>query len=97
MSIDEGQSVALMAVGRDPGSDDLTFTWSFGDGTPDASTIYYDNGVSPDPYPSPEVNPITMTDTATRMYSSVGTYTITLTVLDDDGGSTTMTLMIQIG
>jgi PKD repeat protein len=70
----------------DPGSDDLTFDWDWGDATSD-TTIYYNDGVGPDPYPSPDVNPMDVTDTVGHIYMVPGDYTMTLTVTDDDGGS----------
>lgn len=78
----------------DPGSDDMHVTWDWGDGTT-TEYIYYNNGVSPDPYPSPDVNPITITDIAYHSYSSAGSYTITLTVRDDDGGSEEISLTLN--
>lgn len=83
------------ATATDPGSDDLTFTWDWDDGT-HTTTIYYNNGVSPDLSPSPNINPLTVTDTITQVYMEPGTYTVTLTVEDDDGGVDTDTYDIQI-
>jgi hypothetical protein len=99
------------ATATDPGSDDLTFTWDFGDGTSAVTTTYYNDGVGPDPYPSPWGEfPFTATDAATHSYSPnhpccggghhqppATTYTVTLTVEDDDGGMTTATITVTIG
>jgi hypothetical protein len=83
------------ATATDPGSDDLTFTWDWGDATSDI-TIYYNDGVAPDPYPSPEVNPMDVTDTVSHVYMEPGDYTMTLTVTDDDGGSDTVAQLIHV-
>jgi PKD repeat protein len=85
-----GHNVSFLATATDVGSDDLTFLWEWGDSTT-SSTTYYNNGVSPDPALSPEINPITVTDYTTHAYATVGPFTITLTVFDDDGGSAVMT------
>jgi len=74
------------ATATDPGSDDLTFDWDWGDTTSDIN-IHYNDGVGPDPTPSPEVNPMDVTDTVSHVYAEPEDYTITLTVTDDDGGS----------
>ena len=84
------------ATATDPGSDDLTFTWDWGDASPYDTEIYYNNGTGPDPYPSPEINPMTATDTAEHVYSAPGNYTVILTVTDDDGGTTTTTRVVHV-
>ncbi len=92
-----GQTITLSATTSEVGSDDLTFTWSFGDGSPDATATYFNNGLSPDPYPSPEVNPITASDMVKHVYTLAGTYAVTLSVMDDDGGIVTESFVILIG
>ena len=90
-----GHNITFMATASDPGSDDLTFTWDWGDGNT-TENVYYNDGIGPDPYPSPEVNPITVTDTVEHSYASAGTYTITLLVMDDDGGITSYSLNLTL-
>jgi outer membrane protein assembly factor BamB len=89
VTINEFESVTLSGHATDPGSDDLTFTWnweyaSWGDKT----TIYYNDGIGPDPYPSPTINPRNISEDATCQYGDDGVFTVNLTVSDDDGGST---------
>jgi uncharacterized repeat protein (TIGR01451 family) len=93
---DENVAVSLTGTSIDPGSDDATFTWSWGDGTSDTIVIYYNDGLGPDPYPSPEVNPMNATDTQTHTYGDNGVFTVTLTVDDDDGASTVVTTTVTV-
>ncbi|UCD91763.1 MAG: PKD domain-containing protein [Methanobacteriota archaeon] len=90
-----GQDITFSAAASDPGSDDLTFKWDWGDGTTSTS-IYYNDGVGPDPYPSPDVNPITVTDTQTHSFPLPRVYTITITVTDDDGGSDSLSFTLKL-
>jgi hypothetical protein len=85
-----GATFTFRATAYDPGSDDLTFFWDFGDGT-NASHTYYNNGVSPDPYPSPGPTfPVNVTNETTHTYTKSGNFTVTLTVSDDDHGNVTI-------
>jgi len=87
-TIDEGEPLMLKANVTDPGSDDLTFIWTWGDLSSDKITIYFNNGTTPDPYPSPEINPMNISDIVFHTYNENGSYVIILTVEDDDGGIT---------
>ncbi|UCE38709.1 MAG: hypothetical protein JSW00_05635, partial [Thermoplasmata archaeon] len=94
---DEGVLITYTSTATDAGSDDLTFTWKWGDGTSDTVTIYYNDGANPDPYPSPwGTYPFTATDTVDHIYGDNGVYTIILTVRDDDNGETTYTINVTI-
>ena len=84
---DEGSPITFTATGYDSGSDDLTFTWDWGDWTSDTVSIYYNDGVGPDSYPSTYgTYPFTATDTVYHTYGANAEYTVTLTIADDDGG-----------
>jgi hypothetical protein len=74
------------ATAYDPGADDLTFHWTFGDGT--NVTSFYPNMNS--------IYPVQIAVTITHAFLSSGSFTITLTVTDDDGGVGVATVSIVI-
>jgi uncharacterized repeat protein (TIGR01451 family) len=92
-----GHNITFEAEASDPGSDDLTFNWDLGDGNSIMANIYYNNGLNPDPYPSPEINPMCCTDTVKYIYGSCGVFCITLTVEDDDGGNCICSITLNVG
>jgi hypothetical protein len=91
-----GANINFEATASDAGSDDLTFEWNLGDGTSEQH-LYCNSAICPDPYPSPEVNPIQVKDITGHSYHEAGIYTIILTVSDDDGDEITFTHDIRIG
>jgi hypothetical protein len=83
-----GHEVTLESSATDPGSDDLTFDWDLG--TP---TIHFNDGLNPDPYPSPDGTfPFEAKDVFKCAYPGSGI--LTLKVSDDDGGTTTGTITL---
>ncbi len=75
---DVGQTHQASAT--DPGSDDLTFSWSF-----DSIATYFNDGVGPDPFPSPGGTfPFSATDTASFTPTLPGVHLIEVKVIDDD-------------
>ena len=83
-----GFPIRFEASATDPGSDDLTFAWDWGDGTPATTSVYYNNGVSPDAPSSPDVRPMAATDVQVHAFGTSTHIVVTLTVTDDDGGLT---------
>lgn len=78
-----GELFAASADCSDPGSDDLTFTWSLGE-----STTYFNDGVGPDPLPSPfGTFPFLASDSADDVLAAPGVEQLMVTCSDDDGGS----------
>ena len=81
--VDAGAELPSSAEGTDPGSDDLTFTWSVGD-----VNTYFNDGVGPDPFPSPfGTFPFQASDSIDAVYAEPGAEVLSVTLTDDDGGS----------
>lgn len=86
----EGQVIPFTADSFDPGSDDRTTTWDWGDGapSPDTTTVSLNDGLfNPDPDPSPSINPRTVTDPEPHAFGDACFYTVTFGAHDDDLGS----------
>ncbi|MFQ6173154.1 S8 family serine peptidase [Oryzobacter sp. R7] len=84
--VTEGVPATFEADSTDPGSDDLTASWSFGDG----ATASHTSPVNPpgaDPASSPTVQPRSITDAATHTYTEACSRTLEVGFTDDDGGA----------
>jgi hypothetical protein len=90
-----GHEITFEADASDPGSDDLTFNWFWDDATPDTQTIYYNDGLGPDPYPSPGgIYPVSQFDQQGHIFTTAGNYNVVLTVTDDDSGASSVTITV---
>lgn len=98
MDAPPGQLIYTFSVDvMDLGSDDLTFTWDFGDGSMDTKT-YYNDEAAPDPYPSPYIGlvPFSIYHSFSHLYANKGTYTVSLSITDDDGGIVSESFVLYI-
>jgi hypothetical protein len=101
-ALNNGQGISLAAVSiggtvSDPGSDDLTVFADFGDATA-SSITYFNDGVGPDPAKSPGGTfPFTVAVGLGHGYWTAGTYTILVTLSDDDGASLNAAFAFTIG
>ena len=85
-----GATVPFGAKATDPGSDDLTFTWDWDDGSPNTVTRYLNDVlIDPDPDPSPTIHSRDVTDEPEHTFGAACLYDVGLTVADDDNGSVT--------
>lgn len=85
----KGVAQTHKASASDPGSDDLTFKWAFPPDATTASATYFNDGVGPDPFPSPlGAFPFASSDTASVTFGSPGLYHVLLEAVDDDSGAT---------
>ena len=88
--------LSFVASALDRGSDDLTFVWTFGDGSTFSETVF-NNGVSADPPKSPGGTfPFAASSTVPHAFATAGTYVVTVVVTDDDGGTTSVSLTITV-
>ena len=106
-----GAPIAFAATATDPGSDDVTFRWIWGDSTETVSTYLWDGSAAdPDPLDSPYepygspldltgrtgTVPVVLTDAQSHTYATAGTYTVTLGLVDDDGGYSSVDIPVTV-
>jgi photosystem II stability/assembly factor-like uncharacterized protein len=84
-----GEPILFYGRSMDPGSDDLTLSWDWDDGSPSPDVITIDlvNPPDSDPFPSPSIQPRDVTDDQTHAFGEACLYEITFSSVDDDGGS----------
>jgi len=79
--------INISGKGYDPGSDDLSFKWDFGDTTGLIINTYFN---------TEGIFPVEIVESITHNYFEPGYYIITLSVEDDDGGIGVDTISISI-
>jgi M6 family metalloprotease-like protein len=91
-----GDPLSLTGRSTDPGSDDLTLSWMWDDGSPNASTQYLVNPPNADPAASPSIQPRDVTDTQAHTFTAC-VYEVGFKSVDDDGGtSPTQTITVLV-
>jgi len=91
-----GLPLRLHVAASDPGSDDLSFVIDFGNGQSYSETVCNVPDPCPDRYPSPQGSPIRTGVTATQAYEASDRYAMTITVTDDDGGSSQLVVFLDL-
>lgn len=93
--LEAGGDVTVPVSSIDPGSDDLTFTWDWDDGSFDVVTSLV-NPPAIDPDPSPSVQPRNVTVDTTHVFGDACLYDLTVTVDDDDAGTASDTAVVIV-
>jgi PKD domain len=93
---EKGDTVAVPVGVTDPGSDDLTVTWDWDDGTPPDVQTSLVNHPAFDPPHSPSVQPRNITLSANHIWTDACLYHLTTTAVDDDLGSSSDTASVVI-
>lgn len=83
--LEEGEELAVPVGATDPGSDDLTITWDWGDSSSDSLTSKV-NPPADDLPKSPSVDPRDIVLEASHTYGDACLYELGATTEDDDGG-----------
>ena len=83
--LEAGEELTVPAGSTDPGSDDLTLTWDWGDASSDSETSLV-NPPASDPAKSPSVQPRDIALEASHTYGEACLYELGVTAEDDDGG-----------
>jgi hypothetical protein len=84
---DVGSPASVSLELTDPGSDDLTATWVWGDGSPDTVQTSLVNPPDADPPVSPSVQPRDIDVATTHTFGTACLYDVGPSVVDDDGGT----------
>lgn len=81
-----GTAAAFSVAVTDPGSDDITTRWGFGDGARALNRSLL-HPPSVDPAASPSMEPRSLTSGVSHTYTRACTRTLTVGAVDDDGGA----------
>jgi M6 family metalloprotease-like protein len=81
-----GTPLSLTGRSTDPGSDDLTLSWLWADGSPITSTLYLVNPPLADGSPSPSIQPRDVSDTQSHAFTAC-LYDVGFKAVDDDAGT----------
>ena len=94
--LEQGESLDVPGSASDPGSDDLTFTWDWDDGSADDSQTSLVNPPVPDPAKSPSIQPRDVTLQQAHVFQQACLYQLGLSVADDDGGVSSDTVAVVV-